>query len=258
MRPFRVEGAAALVTGAGSGIGRATAVTLAAAGAARLYIGARTVSRLNETAALIARANPDTAVEIWPGDVTSPKDRAALVASVRTHGRLDILVNNAGLFEGGSLAKTSDELWQRIQAANVAAPLALIRDLLPFLETSLLKAVVNIGSSLAVKPIPDAAAYNASKAALAQLTRSLALELAPSGVRVNCILPAIVETPMYRGRYASDADYAHGIEAAAQLHPLGRVGRPDDIAHAVLFLASPAAGWITGVELPVDGGMLVT
>ena len=256
--PFHAAGAAVLVTGAGSGIGQATAVAFAAAGAARLFLCGRTRAKLLATAALIECANKDTAVELVAADVTSAAGRAAIAAAVRSHGALDVLVNNAGLFEGGAIGETTDALWQRVFDANAGAPFALVRDLLPALKASRLKAVVNISSTLAAKPIPNAAAYNASKAALDQMTRSLALELAPAGVRVNSVLPAIVATPMYRGRYPTDAAYAEGMKGAAGLHPLGRVGTPEDIAYAVLFLASPAAAWITGVQLPVDGGMLVT
>ncbi len=255
---FRLDGATALVTGAGSGIGQATALAFAAAGAKRVFLCARTREKLEITAARLALAHPGVKAEVVAADVTTPAGRAAIAAAVGAHGPLDILVNNAGLFEGAPLAETTDGLWQRAYDANVTAPFALIRDLLPFLTASERKAIVNVSSTLAAKPIPNAVAYNSSKAALSHLTRSLALELAPAGVRVNCVLPAIVETPMYRGRYATDAEYARGMQGAARLHPLGRVGQPADVALAIVFLASQAAAWITGVELPVDGGMLVT
>jgi NAD(P)-dependent dehydrogenase (short-subunit alcohol dehydrogenase family) len=141
---------------------------------------------------------------------------------------------------------------------NVTAPFALTRELVGALAKSSNASVINVSSTLAVKPIPATAAYNASKAALIQLSRSLALELGPERIRVNCILPAIVETPMYGGRFSDPAAYQEGLVAAAKLHPLGRVGQPEDVAHAAVFLASPAASWITGVALPVDGGMLCT
>lgn len=256
--PFHLHGASALITGAGSGIGQATAIAFARAGAKQIFLCARTREKLELTAAHVQEENAATKTVIVAADVTTPQGRAAIAQAIGSNGSLDVLVNNAGLFEGAPIAGTSDELWQRTYDANVAAPFALVRDLLPQISASTLKAIVNISSTLASKPIANAAAYNSSKAALCQLTRSLALELAPRGVRVNCVLPAIVETPMYRGRYATDAAYAAGMKDAATIHPLGRVGRPEDIAHAILFLASGAAAWITGVELPVDGGMLVS
>lgn len=258
MSPFSLDGAVALVTGAGSGIGRATAIAFAEGGARGIILVARTMAKLQKTAAEIVRLHPSVITALVAADVTTVDGRAAIVAEAQTHGGLDILVNNAGLFEAAAVAETSDALWQRAYDANVTAPFALIRDLLPLLAVSRRKAVINVSSTLAEKPIPNASAYNSSKAALCQLTRSLALELAQAGIRVNCILPAIVETPMYRGRYATDSAFTQGMIDAGKLHPLGRVGQPRDIALATVFLASDAASWITGIELPVDGGMLVT
>jgi NAD(P)-dependent dehydrogenase (short-subunit alcohol dehydrogenase family) len=109
-----------------------------------------------------------------------------------------------------------------------------------------------------VKPIPDAVAYKSSKAGLQQMTKSLALELGKTGVRVNGILPAVVETDMYRNRFPDPKEYEQVIEHMKGMHPLGRIGQPTDVANAALFLSSPQASWITGVLLPVDGGMLCT
>ncbi len=250
--PFRLDGLSAVITGAGSGIGRATALAFAASGAARLVLAGRTRAKLEET---VRQLPTGCATVLVDGDLTHAEVRARLVAAAGTE--LDVLVNNAGLFDGLSAAATTDEIWRRNFATNVDAPFALARDLLPAL-TARRGNVVNVSSTLAVKPIPVAAAYNAAKAALSQMTRSLALELGPVGVRVNCVLPAIIETPMFRDRYDGPEAYAKGMAEAAKLHPLGRVGSPEDVAHAIVFLAGPAAGWVTGVELPVDGGMLVT
>lgn len=254
---FRLDGATTLVTGAGSGIGRATAFAFAEAGAGTIILCGRTAAKLEETAKALSKTK--TRSVIAAGDVTKISDRARLVATVQSlNVPLDILANCAGTFDGKSLGETSDVIWRETYDANVGAPFALIRDLAALLSCSKLRAVINVGSTLAVKPIPVSSAYNSAKAALAQLTRSLALELAPQGIRVNCVHPAIVETPMYRGRYPTDAAFEKGMADAAKLHPLGRVGTPADIAAAILYLASPAASWVTGVALNVDGGMLVT
>ncbi len=258
MQSFHVTGQAAVVTGAGSGIGRATAVLLAEAGLSCVYLVGKTAAKLVATAALIRTAAPQCEAVVVAADVATSAGQQAVAERVQTGGKLDLLINCAGLFTGSALADTTDAAWAAQFAVNVTAPFALIRGLAPLLRQSRTAAVVNISSTLSVKPIPQAAAYNASKAALDQLTRSLALELAPAGIRVNGVLPAVVDTPMYRARYEQDAALQDGLAFAATIHPLGRIGQPEDIARAVLFLASSAASWITGVNLPVDGGMLVT
>jgi meso-butanediol dehydrogenase/(S,S)-butanediol dehydrogenase/diacetyl reductase len=255
--PFRFERGAAVVTGAGSGIGRAVAVALAAAGATRLALVGRRAAPLAETASRARAAGGALDVVTVEADVATDAGRARVAAALPAGAGLDLLVNNAGLFTAATLDALGDADLADELEVNLAAPLKLTRALLP----ALLRArgsVVNVSSTLAVKPIPATVAYNAAKAALVQATRTLALELGPRGVRVNCVLPAVVDTPMYAGRYASEAERAAGLAAAAKLHPLGRVGAPEDVAHAIQFLASPAAAWITGVALPVDGGMLCT
>jgi meso-butanediol dehydrogenase/(S,S)-butanediol dehydrogenase/diacetyl reductase len=255
---YGVQGLVGLVTGGGTGIGQASVLILAKAGAKKLFITGRRLGPLEETAARVKEIRPSCEVEAIECDLSQSASVAALVLKIKKYGQLDILVNNAGQFQGASLGATTDALWEETLRVNLQAPMGLTRDLLPLLKRSDAPSVVNISSTLAVKPIPEAAAYNASKAALVQLTRSLALELAPDGIRVNTILPAVVETPMYRGRYDNETTYQEGVRQANRLHPLGRMGQPEDIGMSVLFLASRASSWITGVALPVDGGMLVT
>ncbi len=255
---YGVQGLVALVTGGGTGIGQASVMVLAKAGAKKLFIAGRRLGPLQETAARVKEVRPSCEVEVIECDLAQSASVAALVLKIKKYGQLDILVNNAGQFQSASLGATTDALWEETLRINLQAPMGLTRDLLPLLKRSDAPAVVNISSTLAVKPIPEASAYNASKAALVQLTRSLALELAPDGIRVNTILPAVVETPMYRGRYDNETTYQEGVRQANRLHPLGRMGQPEDIGMSVLFLASRASSWITGVALPVDGGMLVT
>jgi NAD(P)-dependent dehydrogenase (short-subunit alcohol dehydrogenase family) len=247
-----------LVTGGGSGIGRATAQRLARAGAATIYITGRRAAMLDETAALVVADSPDCTVVCCPGDITDPQVRAELVGRINSAGALDILVNNAGVYTTSKFGQTSEEEYRRIMSLNVDAVFMLTRELLPALERSGSPAIVNIGSTLSLRPIPQGAVYNMAKAAVDHLTRSLAAELGPKGIRVNCVSPGITETEMYRGRYATEQEYIAAIREASGWHPLGRVGKPEDIADAVLFLASPAASWITGVVLPVDGGLLCT
>lgn len=258
MQAFRLDGQIAIVTGAGTGIGQRTAVTLAEAGARAVLITGRRADKLAETAELIKKTAPDCRVISVKADLTTNQGRDDVIGAAKNLGQLDSLVNNAGIFVAKALRETTEQDWQEHLDINAYSPLALTRDLLPWLAKSRNAAVVNISSTLAEKPIANTSAYNASKAALIQLTRSLALELGPDQIRVNCVLPAIVETPMYAGRYTSAAEYQAALAGAVRLHPLGRVGQPQDVAWAVLYLLSPAASWVTGVALPVDGGMLVT
>jgi NAD(P)-dependent dehydrogenase (short-subunit alcohol dehydrogenase family) len=257
-RYFQLTGLSALVTGGGTGIGQAVALVMAEAGVKKITITGRRMAPLVETAHMIKDRGLNCLVDTVTCDITKAPELAELVLRLKKAGDLDILVNNAGLFEGASLPETTDLLWEETMRVNVQAPLGLIRDLLPLLRRSEAASIINISSTLAVKPIPNAVAYNTSKAALIQMTKSLALELGPESIRVNAIMPAIVETPMYRGRFDNEVSYQEGVKAARDLHPLGRMGQPEDIALAVLFLASRASRWMTGVALPVDGGMLVT
>lgn len=211
LHPYALSQTVVLITGGGTGIGKACAQSAADGGAAHVILCGRRLEPLDEAAKDLRVHHPGTAFSCVAADITNAADRARIVKHVAGIGRLDGLVNNAGLFVGESLEQTSDASWDRLFAVNVDAPFQLMRDLLPWLKKSGQASVVNISSTLAVKPIPNTAGYNASKAALIQLSRSLALELAPDKIRVNCILPGIVETDMYRGRYADEASYQEGM-----------------------------------------------
>jgi NAD(P)-dependent dehydrogenase (short-subunit alcohol dehydrogenase family) len=255
---YRVDGTTAVVTGAGSGIGRACAILLAEAGAMRIFLTGRRKELLDETAMIISSLAPNTRIDVACGDVNDTAWRQELVSEVFVNGPLDILVNNAGVYHASQFEDTTDDELSQVLQTNLTSIFSLTRDLLPLLERSTYPSVTNIGSTLSLRPIAQGAGYNMSKAAIDHLTRSLALELGPRRIRVNCVSPGIVETPMYRGRFSSDKAYRDAIDQATLWHPLGRVGTPDDIARAVVFLSSRAASWITGVVLPVDGGLLTT
>jgi NAD(P)-dependent dehydrogenase (short-subunit alcohol dehydrogenase family) len=255
---FRNDGKSALVTGAGTGIGRASAIALAHSGVTTLFLNGRRRTLLDESAEIINEVSPKCRVICIEGDLTTTVFRKKLVDEIMALGTLDILINNAGVYHTTTFDEISDSELQHIWQTNAGSVFAIIRDLLPALEQSKNPSVINIGSTLSLRPIAQGAGYNMSKAAIDHLTRSLALELGPRRIRVNCISPGIVETPMYRGRFTSDDAYLDAINEARVWHPLGRVGKPDDIANAVVFLSSPASEWITGVVLPVDGGLLTS
>ncbi len=149
------------------------------------------------------------------------------------------------------LDETTNEVWDEAFAINVRGPFILCRELGALLHEGSSPAVVNVSSTLAERAIPGMAAYNASKAALNQLTRSLALEWAPR-VRVNAVMPAVVDTPIHASRGMSPEQ----VEAMGEIHPMKRVGKPGDVAAMIVFLLSDASSWMTGTIIPVDGGML--
>lgn len=241
-----LRGRRVVISGGSSGIGLEAARMMVSRGA-EVCLTAR---REEQLTAATEEIGPTAWA--WPCDVSDPVSVAALAAEVEGRwGALDGLVNNAGVATMARLDETSNEEWDETFAINVRGPFILCREIGPLLRAGTSPAVVNISSTLAERAIPGMAAYNASKAALNQLTRSLALEWAPT-VRVNAIMPAVVDTPIHSLRGMS----AEQVQAMGDMHPLNRVGRPEDVAEMIAYLLSGAASWMTGAIIPVDGGML--
>ena len=249
---MRLKDKIVIVTGGGTGIGRAIALRFGLEGATVLVNGRRP-GPLRAVAEVIkaagGRADPITA------DVTNQADVERLVAAaVDGHGRLDILVNNAGIMVSRTtVADCTDEDWVRTLDANLTSVFRCSKAALPALSVSR-GAIVNVASSAGMKGSPSLTAYAVSKAGVINLTKTMALDYAPRAVRVNAVCPAYVETELNRDYLAAmraDGRY----EGLLAKHPLG-LGRPEDVAWAALYLASDEARWVTGVALPVDGGML--
>ena len=245
---YDFKGRRFVVTGASSGIGLETARMLAEYGA-EVCLVARRPERLAGAASSIDGDVWGHACDV--GDPVQVEELGLAVAS--RWEAVEGVVNCAGVASMGTVESTDPETWDRAFAVNVRGPFLVVRTLLGALREGAPASVVNVSSTLAVRPIPGMAAYNAAKAALNQLTRSMALELAPE-IRVNAVMPAVVDTPIHATRGLTPEQ----VEAMGPLHPLGRIGTPADVAHAIVFLLSERSAWMTGAVIPVDGGMLVS
>ena len=243
------------VTGAGTGIGRATARAFAAQGAHVVAIGRR-IEPLEQTAAEQTAA--------WHGritplaaDVTGEGEADRVIRAVlEAHGRLDVLVNNAGIVRSGALGEVSPETIAAQLATNLIAPILFAQAALPPLEASG-GVIVNVSTSVGQRAWPGNSVYAAGKAALESLTRSWAVELAPRGIRVVAVAPGAIDTPMVE-RQGLTPERVAALRRWQSAHtPLGRIGRSEEVAWAMTLLAAPGASFVTGVVLPVDGGAAV-
>ncbi|MGC9199196.1 MAG: SDR family NAD(P)-dependent oxidoreductase [Acidobacteriaceae bacterium] len=250
---MRFNGKVAILTGAGSGIGKETARRLVAEGA-KVAINGRNQQKLEAAARQIDPSGQNVA--ILAGDIALPSTGQALVdLAVNRFGRLDILVNNAGVFNPKPFLDLTEAdydwyldtiLKGKFFTAQAAAKVMK--------QTG--GAIVQTGSMWAIQAIgaTPSAAYSAANAGVHAMVRNLAIELAAYNIRINAVAPAVVETPVYN-TFMSDKQVAETLPTFNAFHPLGRNGQPGDVAEAILFLASDQASWITGVVLPVDGGV---
>jgi NAD(P)-dependent dehydrogenase (short-subunit alcohol dehydrogenase family) len=192
----------------------------------------------------------------YVGDVTDSSAVAAVVEAIAADlGSPDILVNNAGVTIVGSIVDIGEDDWNRQLATNLSSVYLMSRALWPGFTRHRRAAVINMASVGSVWAIPDDAGYCASKAGVLMLTKCMAVDGAADGIRVNCIIPGYVETPMIQGYFDAQDDPGIARQAAVDLHPLGRLGTSDDIAAACVYLASDDASWVTGTTLTVDGGV---
>jgi NAD(P)-dependent dehydrogenase (short-subunit alcohol dehydrogenase family) len=254
----RLEGKRALITGGASGIGRATALLFAreeaAVAVADLDVaGGLDVVRLAEAEGGRAVLVPDQA----PCDVTVAVDCARAVRStVEALGGLDLLVHCAGIIRRASVLETTEVEWERLMAVNVKSLFLMCRYAIPVMAGRGGGAIVTLGSGWGLVGGRDAVAYCASKAAVVNMTRAMALDHAAQQIRVNCVCPGDTDTPMLRSEARQLGMLVDAFLAQAADRPLGRLGRPEDVAEAALYLASDAASFVTGAVLVVDGGGL--
>ena len=256
---FELKGKVAIVTGGAMGIGEAAARKLAEEG----------------TSVAILDLNPDagakTAAEIAKGgaicdffacDVSNATEVSRAVdAVVAKHGHLDILVSNAGIQDYGDAVTTTEEAWDRLMGVNLKGCFLASKFAVPHLLKSGVKsgdaAIVVVGSVQSMTALGNSVAYVTAKHGLLGLTRAMALDYAQRGIRVNCVCPGAIDTPLFRWAVSLDPNPENVIRTCGHAHAMGRIGRSEEVADAIVYLASPRASFITGATLVVDGGMLV-
>lgn len=244
-----------LVTGSGSGIGRATALR-AAAGGARLVLLSRDPAHLDETSRLVVEAGGQVPRCIVVDQSSRASTDAAFDEIRRTVERIDAAVHAAGFDDADEspVSALSDEIWDHTLEVNLTSVFRITRALLPLFPEG--GAMVFVGSANSIAPRSNAAAYCASKSGVLHLARSLALELAPRKIRVNCVCPGVVDTPL-TDLFLQRSDDPAGLRVAyAQSNPLQRMATADEIAGCIHFLLSDDAAFVTGTSLVADGGML--
>lgn len=255
MNEKQFTGKVAFVTGATSGIGQACALAFAKAGAKVVAVG-----RKPEALRDIEEKMRDAGAEVLTiaADLSEEQKAAdAIQRAIEAFGGVDVLVNAAGHISSGTIENTSLAAWDEMMNVNVRAAFQLMQNALP----SLIERrgnIVNVSSVTGLRAFPGVLAYCVSKAALDQLTRCASLELATKGVRVNAVNPGVVVTQIHKRGGMNDEAYAAFLEHSKTTHPLGRTGRPEEIADLVLFLASDQASWITGATYSIDGGRAQT
>ncbi|KAJ7321762.1 hypothetical protein OS493_033870 [Desmophyllum pertusum] len=247
------SGKVALITGGSSGIGRATTVLLSKLGCSVAF-GGRNKANLDRVAANCLETRTDAQVLPVQGDLENDEDvKTLLGTTIKHYGKLDILVNNAGVIGVGSIENTSLEKFDQMMKINLRSVFYLTSLAVPFL-TPTQGCIVNVSSVNGIRSFPGLLAYNVSKSALDQLTRCVALELAPKKIRCNSVNPGVITTGLQKRGGLNEEAYQKLLERSKETHALGRPGNAGEVASVIAFLASSEASFITGATLPVDGG----
>jgi meso-butanediol dehydrogenase/(S,S)-butanediol dehydrogenase/diacetyl reductase len=252
---MRLANKAVLITGAGSGIGRAAAVLFAREGA-RVAVNDIVPGRAEETLAIIQSAG-GMGISV-PGDVSNVNDAGRMVAdTVQAFGRIDVVVNNAGVIVPGSVDTTPEEVFDRVMRINVKGTFLVSK----FAVREMLKSgggvIVNNASVAALKGIPDRSAYSASKGAVVSLTRAMAIDYIKDRIRINCVCPGTTETPALEEIMRSADDPRAAKEAFIARQPIGRLGKDEEIAQAMLFACADETAYMTGSIIAIDGGAML-
>lgn len=254
MQWLSLEGRVAIVTGAASGIGRAIAIRLAEMGAALAVLDKNAQAAATTVESITKSDGKAVAVRC---DVTSRQDcMRATEQTIESLGRIDILCNNAGIVVRKDAAALQEEEWDAVLDVTLKSVYLLSHEVLPHMIRQGAGVIINTGSGWSLKGGPKAAAYCAAKAGVLNLTRAMAIDHGKDNIRVNCVCPGDIDTPMLAAECRQLGEDPSQFMKEAADRPLRRVGKPDDVANAVLFLASDMAKWITGTCLVVDGGGL--
>ena len=251
---MRLPDKVCLITGAGSGIGRASAILFAAEGAT---VAVADIDRGGVDGTVAAIEAAGGVARGYNVDVTDPTSTEALAAAViADFGRIDVLFNNAGIAGVGALHETSIELWERVMAVNARGVFLVAKAVLPTMMAAGRGSIVNMASAIAEIGLANRASYAASKGAVLSLTRQMQADYAPYGIRVNALLPGTIHTP-FVDRYLAESydDPVAGLQALKERQLTGDLGRPEDVAFAALYLASDESRFVLGSGLFVDGGV---
>lgn len=252
---MRLAGQVAIITGGGSGIGRASAVAFAREGAFVALVD-RDAAGAEATLAQLQEAGGEGSIHI--GDVGEGEFAKTTVESAAaSRGRLDVLMTAAGFSCGGTVVTTDPADWDAVFRANVGGTWLWAKAAVPIMQRQQKGAIITLASQLAIAGGKGNSAYIAAKGAIISLTRTMAVDFATDGIRVNAIAPGAIDTPMLRSSFARHADPDVVREASRQRHAMKRFGEAEEVASAALYLASDEASFVTGVVLPVDGGWLV-
>lgn len=250
----KLVGKVAVVTGAGTGIGAASARALAAQGAAVVLFGLQSGELRKVRSQIAAQSGEALAVE---GDVSVEADvEAVMQTAAETYSGVDVLFNNAAIMVNKTVLELSEEEWDRVMAVNLKGAFLGCKHAIPYMLRRGGGSIVNCGSPHAFATQPSIAAYAASKGGVLALTRQVAMDFARDNIRVNCVVPGTIDTPMLWNSQQLSEDPEADRRAWAEKHPLGRLGTPEDVARAVVWLASEESSFTTGSVLSIDGGLL--
>lgn len=253
---MKLKDKVALITGGSLGLGKATAKLFAKEGA-KVVITGRTEKTLKETVEEASKEGVE--LDYLVSDVSKEKDcRDAVDNTVKKYGKIDVLFNNAGILFSDVTHETEISQWENIFNINVKGTFMMSKFAIPHMLEKGYGIIVNNSSIVGLKAVPGLAAYNSTKGAVTQFTRSMALEYADKGIRVNAICPGTIVTPMVTNMLDATEDAKATEEFFKSYHPMGRLGEPDEIAHAVLFLCDDNVKFMTGSMLSVDGGWIAT